>query len=105
MIQIRTHYDQSGMPEPIFIHHINPYGYRINVTHPDIIPLYTKWRIEHGESTHYPPSDKCRMEFEDALIAYLYTQLPPWQRPPEVAELYAQMEADGIIDPPSEKKA
>ena len=45
------------------------------------------------------------MEFEDALIAYLYTQLPPWQRPPEVADLYAQMEADGIIDLPSEKKA
>ena len=50
MIRFRTYYDRYGMPIPIFIHHINPYGYRINVTHPDIIPLYTKWRLEHGES-------------------------------------------------------
>lgn len=91
MIRFRTYYDRYGMPIPIFIHHINPYGYRINVTHPDIIPLYTKWRLEHGESIYYPPSDKCRMEFEDALIAYLYNELPLFQRPPEIAELYSRL--------------
>lgn len=91
MIHIRAQYDRDGMPIPIFIANINPYGYRINVTHPDILPLYTKWRIEHGESAHYPPSDKCRMEFEDALIEYLYTQLPEWQRPPEIKEMYKKI--------------
>ncbi|MFT3952759.1 MAG: hypothetical protein QM689_12625 [Oscillospiraceae bacterium] len=43
--------------------------YRININHPDILPLYTGFRRRNNLPTHFPISDKERKRFEDAIFA------------------------------------
>lgn len=42
----------------------NPYGYRFNVNHPRILPLYEKYKGKAGERIL---SDKQRMHFESLV--------------------------------------
>ncbi len=91
MIRIRELLDRNGEPVPIFLHG-NPYGYRINVFHPDIKPHWMKWRIQCGEDgEHFPVSDECRLEFEKNLIEDWYVKLPPDRRPAELSAVYAEI--------------
>lgn len=46
----------------------NPYGYRINVNHPKILPLYERYKKWKGISVNEPLSDDERFEFEDIII-------------------------------------
>ncbi len=42
----------------------NPYGYRFNVNHPRILPLYEKYKDKAGERIL---SDKQRLHFESLV--------------------------------------
>lgn len=46
----------------------NSYGYRINVNHPKIKPLYEKYKKKYGIMIM---SDSERTDFENKLILYL----------------------------------
>lgn len=50
----------------------NKYGYRLNINHEIIRPLYDKYKRE-VLNTHleFPISDRERIEFEDKAILYL----------------------------------
>ena len=43
----------------------NPYGYKINVNHPKILPLYQRYKDKIGERIL---SDQLRFEFEGIII-------------------------------------
>ena len=43
----------------------NPYGYKINVNHPKILPLYQRYKDKIGERIL---SDQQRFEFEGIII-------------------------------------
>lgn len=103
MIRIREMLDRNGEPVPIFLHG-NRYGYRINVTHPDIEPYWMRWRETFGESTHFPVSDECRLEFEKSFIRYFFLKLPPDRRPAELSDAYAEIfpPEDGSKEQPEE---
>lgn len=104
MIIALVRYDRLGNPIPIFLHK-NPYGYRINVFHPDIKPHWMKWRIQCGEDgEHFPVSDECRLEFEKNLIEDWYVKLPPDRRPAELSAVYAEIfpPEDGSAEQPEE---
>lgn len=55
------------MAEPILIED-NPYGYRVNITHPAIAPLYERFRKWKGIPRNQPMSDAERFEFEDYIL-------------------------------------
>ncbi len=103
MIRIREMLDRNGEPVPIFLHG-NRYGYRINVTHPDIEPHWMRWRETFGESTHFPVSDECRLEFEKSFVRYFFVHLPPDRRPAELSAVYAEIFPleDGSKEQPEE---
>lgn len=46
----------------------NPYGYKINVSHPQIRPLYERFKIWKGIPTNFPPSEDQREEFEEYIL-------------------------------------
>ena len=51
----------------------NEYGYRLNINHEVIRPLYDKYKREvlNTPRAEFPISDRERIEFEDKLIPYL----------------------------------
>jgi hypothetical protein len=62
----------SGLTENTSIYApMNPYGYRYNISHPQISKLYWKYKEKKGIPPTVPLSDRERMEFEyyiDKLI-------------------------------------
>lgn len=46
----------------------NKYGFRVNINHPKIKPIYDKWKHKHGIMI---PSEAERREFESSLINYI----------------------------------
>lgn len=47
----------------------NPWGYRFNINHPKIKPLYE--RFKKWKSIYGAPSDKQRREFEEYLLQHM----------------------------------
>lgn len=90
MIRVFVRLDRLGNPIPVFLHQ-HPYGYRINVYHPDIEPHWMRWRQISGESTHFPVSDDCRLKFEENLIEDWYANLPPDRRPAELCAAHGEI--------------
>lgn len=50
--------------ESIFLSRPNPSGYMINISHPDINPLYRKWLEKNNIPPWCPLSDEERFTFE-----------------------------------------
>ena len=48
--------------------HANPYGYRVNINHPSINPLYRRYKAWRGITDTCPLSDGERKEFEAYLL-------------------------------------
>ncbi len=46
----------------------NPYGYRININHPKILPLFEKYKKWKEIPSNEPLADAERFEFEDIII-------------------------------------
>lgn len=46
----------------------NPYGYRININHPKILPLWQRYKKRKGIPINEPLSDNERFEFEDIIL-------------------------------------
>lgn len=46
----------------------NPYGYQLNVNHPDVRPHYERYKVKVGQTIL---SDAQRYEFERYMIPYL----------------------------------
>ena len=46
----------------------NPYGYRLNVSDPEIKPLYDRYKKWKDIPVWCPLSDKERLEFEDYIL-------------------------------------
>lgn len=49
----------------------NPYGYRLNIAHPLVRPLYDRYKAWIGVGTNTPLSDRERFEFEEMVIPIL----------------------------------
>lgn len=47
----------------------NPYGYRLNVNHPQINELYKRYLVWKGLNYGFPISDAERFEFETLVIS------------------------------------
>lgn len=54
----------------------NPYGYRVNIAHPAIRPLYERFHRWKGVSMHFPLSDAERFEFEEYILKKLEKATP-----------------------------
>lgn len=48
----------------------NKYGYRVNVSHPAIIPLFRRYKNWKGIPPWCPLSDKERFEFEEYIFKH-----------------------------------
>ncbi len=46
----------------------NPYGYKVDVNHPKIRPLYDRFKERIGRPIAYPLSDRERFQFENFII-------------------------------------
>ena len=46
----------------------NPYGFKININHELINPIYRRYKEWKGFSPNYPISNEDRLEFENYLI-------------------------------------
>ncbi|MCH5352967.1 MAG: hypothetical protein J1E06_05840 [Acutalibacter sp.] len=49
----------------------NKYGYRVNITHPEILPLWKRFYRWKGIPIHFPMSDADRFEFESYIFKML----------------------------------
>jgi len=49
----------------------NPYGFKINISHPKIYPLYIRFKKSKNLPLHFPISDKQRAEFEEHIMKML----------------------------------
>ncbi len=49
------------------------YGYEINITEPNIAPLYLKYKKSHNIPPHYPMSDRQRYDFEISIKRMIAT--------------------------------
>ncbi|WMJ23480.1 hypothetical protein RBG61_02080 [Paludicola sp. MB14-C6] len=56
-------------PVPELFLHNNKYGFKIKVNHDSIKPLYELFKQRRNLSSHYPISDKDRLDFENWLVA------------------------------------
>ena len=55
------------MSESIFVEG-NPYGYRLNISHPKIAPLYWRYKAWKDIPRTAPMSDQERFEFEAMVL-------------------------------------
>lgn len=46
----------------------NKYGYRVNIVHPAVAPLYERFRRWKGIPRNFPLSDAERLEFESYIL-------------------------------------
>lgn len=70
---IDTRFQQ--IPEPVSIYnHDNPYGYRINVNHPKILPLYEAYHKKIGAPLHIHLSRAQRLAFERIIFQMIGQQ-------------------------------
>lgn len=46
----------------------NKYGYRVNIAHPAVAPLYERFRRWKGIPRNFPMSDAERLEFESYIL-------------------------------------
>lgn len=58
----------AASEESVILDPPNPYGYRINISHPRIRPLYDRYREWRGIPKHFPLSDQERFEFEEYIL-------------------------------------
>ncbi len=49
----------------------NPYGYRLNIAHPLVRPLYDRYKAWIGVGQSTPLSDRERLDFEEMVIPLL----------------------------------
>lgn len=49
-------------------HFDNPYGYKLNVNHPEILPLFNRYKRWKGVPINEPISDSERLAFEALVI-------------------------------------
>lgn len=62
---------QSGVDPSMFIRYIgvrNPYGYEINISHPQIYPVLEAFKKRRGIPVWVPLGDVGRMVFEEKII-------------------------------------
>lgn len=65
----------QSVPEPVSIYtHNNPYGYRININHPKILPLYEKYCEKIGMPLHIHLSRPQRLDFERVILQMIERQ-------------------------------
>ena len=58
--------------EPKLIHNFNnPYGFRININHPDILPKYEEWK-KRNQIGRYDMTDELRDKFETEFMKSKY---------------------------------
>lgn len=59
----------QSLPEPVSVYiRNNPYGYRININHPKIQPLYERYHEKIGMPLHIHLSRQQRLEFERIIL-------------------------------------
>ena len=75
-------YERNGALIPLILFD-NPYGFRLNVYHPKIAPIYERFKAKRGISPIFPVDDADRREFEAIMLEYLYKKLGPGFRPEE----------------------
>lgn len=63
---------------------VNPYGYRVNISHKDISPLYQRFRKKHNMPCWYAMGDDERLKFELAVIPYLEKKFKCKVPPPNI---------------------
>ena len=49
----------------------NPWGYEVNILHPDILELYLAWKKKHNIPSHIPLSDRERRQCDMDLKVLL----------------------------------
>lgn len=49
----------------------NKYGYQININHPLISPLFTRFKCKENLSCRWPISDAARFKFEGYILALI----------------------------------
>lgn len=54
----------------------NPYGYRVNISHPQIEPLYWRYKAWKGIPHNIPMSDAERFEFEEYILRLVEKEGP-----------------------------
>lgn len=52
---------------------MNPYGFRINIGHELIGPLFDEWKITNGLHPRWSPSDADRLRFESFVLEAIAT--------------------------------
>ena len=62
-------YSQVETETGILLHH-NRYGYRVNVNHPAVRPLYERFKNKRHIKAG-PPTDAERAEFEEIILERL----------------------------------
>lgn len=63
-----SHYTQ----EPLSVYtQNNPYGYKVNINHPSVNPIYQRYKQHIGVPMHYPLSDNQRADFERYILPRL----------------------------------
>ena len=55
----------------------NPYGFRLNINHPQINELYRRYKRWKGLTGHYPITDVQRREFEQYIFNSHKNITPP----------------------------
>lgn len=60
----------------IYIHN-NPYGFRLNINHPQINELYRRYKRWKGLTGHFPITNAQRREFEQYIFNSHKNITPP----------------------------
>ena len=62
-------YNQKKEPESVYCNE-NPYGYKLNISHPIVSKFYKQYKEEIGAG-NYPLSDAERFEFERRFFEWI----------------------------------
>lgn len=46
----------------------SPYGFKVNINHPSVTPLYKRYKLWRGIPENCPLSDDQRLEFESYIL-------------------------------------
>lgn len=69
ILQLNKHFNFTPENTPFITN--QSYGFQIDISHPDIAPLYKSYHIKNHFPEHFPLSDKQRYDFE-AKVFKLY---------------------------------
>lgn len=76
----------EDMSSPWIEEGVNAYGYRVNISHKDIYPLYQRFRKKHNMPCWYAMGDDERLEFELAVIPHLEKKFKCKAPPPDIPQ-------------------